>query len=230
MRILALTKDWYGQRIFGNVKTRAPEGWLVEEVDFSGVRLPPLVDEPKDFLPENLPETDLILFLAQDAGLIQLLGAAAQKTGAKSALVAVDKTGWLPQGLQHQIDEELARLGVYCAFARPLCSLTPPGDPLVDEFAKNFGLPQVEADVGDGKVKKVSVLCGAPCGSTHYIAEKLAGISTEDAAEKAGLLLHNFPCMASMTYDNTVKETLMHIAGYKIKNAVKKAVKEKQGS
>jgi hypothetical protein len=56
----------------------------------------------------------------------------------------------------------------------------------------------------------------APCGSTWYIAKKLAGISTKqdelyDAIAKAH---HSYPCTASMNLDPETKEPILHIGGF----------------
>ncbi len=35
-------------------------------------------------------------------------------------------------------------------------------------------------------------------GCARYVAEHLVGVSVEDAEEKAGMLHHHYPCLASM--------------------------------
>ena len=51
------------------------------------------------------------------------------------------------------------------------------------------------------------------------------GISIDDAEEKAGLLHHHYPCMASMGIDSDFNDTLMHISGNLMKESVTRQVK-----
>ncbi len=118
----------------------------------------------------------------------------------------------------------MTKLNVPYTFARPLCCLTEVGQPTIDEFVRYFGKPKVEISLSEGKVKGVKIKRGALCGSTWFIAQRLIGTRVQDAIEKAGLLFHNFPCLASMTWDDYAGETLMHIAGFKTKEAVRTAL------
>ncbi len=225
MRILAFTKDWYGQRIVKTIKEKGPREGVITEVNFS-IKLPDIVDEPEEFLPKNLPESDLILFLTQDSGTVQLLPAIAERTKARAVIVAVDNPDWLRPGLQLQIEKELCRRDVPYVFARPLCTLTEIGDPVIDEFTKYFGTPTLEIRLKGDLIEEVDVKRGSPCGCTFFVAEGLRGTEKEKAIEKSGLLFHNYPCMASMKWDNIVNETLMHAAGFKIRNAVRDALEK----
>ena len=70
----------------------------------------------------------------------------------------------------------------------------------------------------------------APCGSTWYIARKLAGVSTEkealyDAVAKAH---HSYPCTATMNTDPETKEPILHIGGFTIREEVDKAIEKER--
>lgn len=225
MRISAFTKDWYGQRIVKTIREKGPIVWVITEINFS-IKLPDIVDNPEEFLPMSLPESDLILFLTQDSGTIQLLPAIAKKTNAKAAIIAIDNPDWLRPGLQMQIEKELCRMDIPYVFARPFCMLTETGDQVIDEFARYFGIPGVEIKLNGNLIGDVIVKRSAPCGSTFFVAEGLKGAEKETAVENSGLLFHNYPCMASMKWDNIVNETLMHVAGFKIRNAVREALEK----
>ena len=62
------------------------------------------------------------------------------------------------------------------------------------------------------------VVAARDSGATEYMAERLEGTSVEDAVPKAGLLSHQYPCLASMERepidDRLVDDTLMHVSGY----------------
>ena len=222
MKILAIFDDEYGKRIADFIEKDGK--FEVEKLEYK-LSPPQIIDDPADFLPA-LPSADLLLFLAQDSGVIQLMPDMAKRAGVRSVIVAVDQSGWLPPGLQLQIENSLTKEDILYIFARPFCSLEKVGDKWIDEFALHYGLPGVEIEVEEGKIGEVTVLRSAPCGSTFFVAENLIGVVREDAVEKAGLLFHNYPCMASMEHDRIVGDTLMHIAGYKIKNAVREALEK----
>jgi hypothetical protein len=64
----------------------------------------------------------------------------------------------------------------------------------------------------------------APCGSTHYVAEKLTGLRVEEAIPQAGLHAHHYPCLASMQMEPN-GDTLMHISGYVVNDEVEWSLK-----
>jgi hypothetical protein len=58
------------------------------------------------------------------------------------------------------------------------------------------------------------------------VAAGLINLSVQEAEEKAGLLHHHYPCLASMQkLDDFDHDTLMHVSGQVIKNDVSRQVK-----
>jgi hypothetical protein len=57
------------------------------------------------------------------------------------------------------------------------------------------------------------------------VAERLVGVSADQAEEKAGLLHHHYPCLASMGIDADYGDTLMHVSGNILKDQVGEQVK-----
>ncbi|MCS6907346.1 MAG: DUF166 family protein, partial [Anaerolineales bacterium] len=53
----------------------------------------------------------------------------------------------------------------------------------------------------------------------------LVGVAVEEAQEKAGLLHHHYPCLASMGVDSDFSDTLMHVSGNILKDEVWDQVK-----
>jgi len=231
MRIYALIQSWYGRRIVQNIQNimkRGPPKWEVKVHEFKET-LPVVIDDPEEYVPKDCPESDIILSLCENPSIIQLLPAIAKKTGAKAVIVAVDNPAWVPLGLQRQIEGELAQIGVASAFPKPLCSLTETGNQWIDEFARFFGKPKL-AIKGKDVVEEVIVERGAPCGSAWFVAERLKGVKTADAEQTAGLLLHNYPCLASMQIDLLVGDTVLHLSGSIVKNAVREPITQKSES
>lgn len=234
MRLLVITQGEYGKRILANIRAHAPEGWTVEE--WIGPRgLPPVIDEPEDFVPASLPESDLVLSLAEDPGVADLLPDVAYATGAAAVIAAVDSDAWLPAGLAAQTKARLDKMGVASVYPKPLCTLTEKtygfrnkieyDSELISEFARYFGRPKMRVTVEDGKVATVEVQRDACCGCARHVAKELPGTEVRDAEFEAGMLHHHYPCLATMGIDEELGDTLMHVSGHLLKDEVAEQVK-----
>jgi hypothetical protein len=93
----------------------------------------------------------------------------------------------------------------------------PYDSPYISEFAKNFGQPElkIEVDKETGIIKNALTMTDAVCGCTRYVAERIIGMDVNEVEEKAGLLHHYYPCLASMAklVDYNL-DTLMHESGH----------------
>jgi len=218
LRMFILSSGKYGSRIINNIARMGMASGIVgiHEVPDN---LPEFIDNVDEFVPENLRDADLILSVGLYGDINMIIPIVAAKTGAKSIIVPVHDSKQIPPGLQKEIKAESGDAKI--VFPRPFCTLEPVGDKYIDEFAETFGKPELEIET-DKFIKNIKVKRGAPCGSTWFVADMLVNIASEDAEFEAGRLYHNYPCLASMSVDPLIGDTLMHIAGYKIKEAVKK--------
>jgi hypothetical protein len=239
VKILVIVTGEYGKRHLKNIREYGPKSWEIETWQTPSV-FPPFIDDPEDFLPDQLPAADLILSFAEHKGAAELLPDIARMVKAKAVLVAVDDELWLPRGLDRQLHGWLKEAGVDCVTPKPLCSLTDAtygvtrhetasyDNPLIAEFARYFGKPELslEIDPESRTITSAEVVRDAVCGCARYTAEGLIGLSADEAEEKAGLLHHHYPCLASMQklphFDH---DTLMHVSGQIIKNNVGAQVK-----
>ena len=230
MRIFIITKtnDLWSDRIINNIYKRSPKSWVYKIYRYKNIPpLEELLDRREKYLPTKIPECDLILPLGLPADLVLLLSTIAKKSGAKAAIIPVDDSEQVPLGVQKQLREELSEIDVDSVFPKPFCSLrTYKRNQFIDKFSKYFGYPLIEIKVSGDLIINVDVKRGAPCGSTWYVAKKLINVKIQDAEYVAGLELHNYPCLASREIDPLNKDSIMHIAGYHIKNAVKNAVRK----
>ncbi|RJQ52539.1 MAG: hypothetical protein C4521_09980 [Actinobacteria bacterium] len=234
MRLLVITHAEYGKRILANISAHAPEDWVVEE--WRAPRgLPPVIDDPDDFLPDAMPHVDLILSLAEDPGVAELLPDVARATGAQGVIAAIDNESWLPAGLAAQTKARLDKMGVASVYPKPLCTLTDKtygfrkkieydSEP-ISEFARHFGKPAVRVSVEDGKVAAVEVERDACCGCARYVAERLPGVAVRDAEFEAGMLHHHYPCLATMGIDEELGDTLMHVSGHLLKDEIAEQIR-----
>jgi hypothetical protein len=237
LRVLAVTQGQWGERIADHVGRFHPPSWSVPR--WAAPRaLPLLIDDPADYLPAQLPGVDLILALGETAGVAQLIPDLARLTGAKSVIAPIDRNESLPPGLMKQLHEWLNDLGVAVVFPKPFCSLTettynqPPirvryNDACIRAFARVFGRPRFLASIdSERRLSTLLVERDAACGCARHVAQELVGRSVEEAEHEAGMLHHHFPCLASMNQDSDYNDTLMHVSGHILREAVKDEIRE----
>lgn len=238
MQILAIISGEYGARHVANIREHGPSNWQIE-VWKAPATFPLVIDYPEDYLPESFPPAELILAFGEHKGIAELLPDIAGMTGAKAVIAAVDNETWLPRGLARQLRGWLEKMDVACATPKPLCSLTEHDfgvtrrqrleydSPHIQEFAQYFGQPELDivVDPESRLIISAEVRRDAVCGCARYVAQGLVGLSADEAEEKAGLLHHHYPCLASMGKDIDFGDTLMHVSGNVLKDNVGAQVK-----
>ena len=227
MRLIVFIQGAYGERILENLRRRAPQGWVIDDLIIPG-NLPAMIEEPEEIV-ETLElggTWDLVLFMGESPSAFTLLPSILEKLEVGYAIAPVDDYNWLPRGLERQIGSEIEEKGVVIVFPRTFCALTPVGVPSIDVFAELFGAPSLEVEVINGVVSCVDVLRGAPCGSTHYMAEKLPGTKIGEAKPRAGTLVQIYPCLASRRVDRFFGDSPIHVAGKLAEKALEKALGE----
>ena len=233
-QILSVTQGKWGERIAENIAANAPADWVVRSWAAPRV-LPPIVDDPDEFLPPSLPEADLVLALGEVSGLIQLIPDIVKMTGAKAVVAPIDRNESLPPGLATQLSQWLKEMDVSIALPKPFCSLAEYSynrkplvktynDPLIQRFAAHFGKPEFRVTVEDEKIVAVEVQRDSACGCARHVAENLIGVKVDEAVEETGMLHHHFPCLASMNQDRDYNDTLMHVSGHFLQDAIKEGL------
>ena len=236
MRILVLKTGDYGQRHIQNMKDHGPKDWVIDNWQ-TPRSLPIVLDYPEDYLPDELPPSDLILSLAELPGVAEMIPDIVKLTGAKAVIAPIDNQAWLPYGLARQLIGWLERDGIPCVTPMPFCSLTENhynalrlkesyDVGIIREFARYFGRPRfkVTVDKENKTLRKVDVIRDACCGCAHFTAAKLTGTKISEAIQDAGLHHHHYPCQASMGIDPLFGDTLMHVSGNIMKDALKEAL------
>ncbi len=232
--ILAVTQGLWGERIAENILRHAPPHWTV--YSWSAPRaIPPVVDDPEEYINAPIQRADLLLALGETAGLAQLIPDLARLCGCRSVLAPIDRNEALPKGLVVQLRGWLSAMGVNAVFPRPLCTLTEETinrypiveryeDELVREFARWFGQPRLTLTVDGGLITAANVGRDSACGCARFVAEGLVGVRAAEASEQAGMLHHHYPCLASMNIDADYRDTLMHVSGNCLKDVVAQEV------
>ncbi|MCJ7793633.1 thymidylate synthase [Candidatus Bathyarchaeota archaeon] len=199
--------------------------------------LPAFIDNPEEYMPKKLPKADICLASGLHKDLLLELPNQLKKAGIKALIAPIEDWVEVPLGVRKQVEAKCNELGLECAFPKPFCTLEPEKDKLtIARFIEEtkVGRPMLEITLALVDKKEVIecavVRRSAPCGSTWYIAHKLAGVSTKkeelyDAIAKAH---HSYPCTATMNTDPETKEPILHIRGFTIREEVDKAIEKER--
>jgi hypothetical protein len=197
--------------------------------------LPAFIDNPEEYMPRKLPKAEICLASGLHKDLLLELPQHIKKAGIKALIAPIEDWQEVPMGIKKQIEEKCRELGLECSFPKPFCTLEPEKDkPTIARFIEEtkVGRPLLEIStmkIGrDEVIEYAAVRRSAPCGSTWYVARKLAGVSTKqdilyDAIAKAH---HSYPCTATMVTDPETKEPILHIGGFTIREEVDKALEK----
>jgi len=213
------TERGWGQRIADFIADTAPGRWSVDERKMQPI-YQPVLDEPQQYLPQGLPEADLLVVLAEDTGLSQLIPDLVENIRPEAVIVPVDSEEWLPVGLRNQVRKKVEKLEPTdeIVFPAPFCSLTEGscGSRYAREFARCFGRPVYRLAACGERIRSAEIERSAPCGNARYIAERLQNCSCEEAPRRAGLYHQLYPCLAALE--------IIHDSAHISKAAVKRAL------
>ena len=187
-----ITRGKYGHRLVDVVK---------EHSDFSVVTadlpefVPIFIEEPDEFLEslnfdQRVFSADIVVTYSLHPDLTSAIAKLAAKAGVRSLII--------PGGPSRASVTELKQIseasGMDIEVNEICCTLEP--NSFNRPFADIFGSPVLKVKTENGKIAKVEVIKGAPCGSTWHMAKELVGVPVKDAPPKAGLLVQQYPCRA----------------------------------
>ena len=226
-----------------HLKSFASSIYFYEKI---GEDIPEFVEDSTEYLPKNLPPVDFLLVIGIHQDLLLDLPNYLKDKGIKAVIVPIEDPKWVPSGLQSMILEEFEKFGIQAAFPKPFCSLSKEQNEynkigfhltkehkFVYEFIDYFkiGVPIVSFLLSkDGEsIENTCVLQTAPCGSTYYVCQQLKAkyfkngksgdLSLNERISKAH---HAYPCNASMDQDSILKDSILHVGGYLIRNAIRR--------
>ncbi len=218
LKILILYQKEWGRRIIKNILRNKKKSWSVSPIKINV--LPDIVDDVNPYLPRKIDRANLIIALGEQPSFFDLLPEITSRSLCKSVIIPVDNYSHVPLGLQKELKEEFKKKNVHCIFPRPFCSLSTGPTQEMREFSAVFGKPKLKIEVKNNQVKNVEVLRSAPCGSTLFVAKKLVGQKIEGLAEKAGLYVQLYPCLASRKINRVNGDSLIHLSGLILKREV----------
>jgi len=205
----------------GKYGTRAEKilknaGFQVNSFELPDI-LPEMIEDP-DFIriPEKIFESDIILSYAlhPDINLFLL-----EKMSHGTMVIP----GGARSGSRAQLNSIAKEKGIKLIMEEVCCSTPKMKDEKLRVFFENFGHPEFEIDIRDGRIASIKVKRETLCGSATYIAEKLKNTDIDDAGKRAGYLAQIHPCWASRGIGGNI-----HLAAEIHKTAIEKAIKKSE--
>jgi len=196
-----------------------------------GSDLPTFIDNPEDYLPRSTGQAEVLVALGVHVDLLLSLPKLVEGSLIKGVIVPAEHKEWCPPAIRSQLKEEFERLGVESAFPKPFCSLEKTGEGgIIDAFIERhkIGRPKFEVKIVRGEIRKVKVLRSAPCGASWYIAQQVKGHSVEGIEDIISKAHHSYPCTASMEVDRELGDTILHKAGYIVREEMLEAIRRAQ--
>jgi hypothetical protein len=109
-----------------------------------------------------------------------------KKAGIKALIASIEHWQEVPTGVRKQMEQKCSELGLECAFPKPFCTLEPEKDkPKRSRFINETAVGRPLLEISTTTIGKDEVIeyagskRSAPCGSTWYVARKLAGAPTK---------------------------------------------------
>ena len=154
--------------------------------------LPPVIDETAPYLPRTIC-ADLVLDFLKHPDLSYDL---AKRCFRKN--IPVVASG------QKERRKGVLMPPVCCALSRQAC---------LGSYGKHFGSPEFNLVLADGIIERIYVLRGAPCGATWQAAERVAGMTPDEAVVRIGLETQFFCSADPSGWDPIYGRSPVHLAG-----------------
>ncbi len=153
--------------------------------------LPPVLDDSSEYLPSQF-QADLVLDYLKHPDLSHDLAVLCKKGGIP--LVASGK-----------------KIHAQGAFTPPTCCALL-RDFRLGSYGEHFGVPEFAIEIEGERIRKITVLRGAPCGASWEAATRLTGAPVEDAAIRLGLEVQFFCTADPSGWDPIHGKSPVHLA------------------
>ena len=192
--------------------------------------LPEFIEDGiENYLPKNIPKADIAILSEIHNDILLELPKILKNSEIKAIIIPIETPSTLAIS---QITDLCTKLEIEVTFPKPFCDLEPNEDiPLISRFANEFGIgkPKLKIELDSNeRIISANVLRSAPCGSTWFVAKRISGYGPKDKRElwdRISEAHHSYPCTAGMQKDFELKDTILHKAGYLIREAVESAIK-----
>lgn len=153
--------------------------------------VPAVLDDSSEFLPSDF-QADLVLDYLKHPDLSHDL-----------ALMCKDKSITLvASGKKMRVQGAFTPM-ICCALSR---------DPRLGRYGDRFGAPELDVEIEGERIRKITVLRGAPCGASWEAAARMAGAPVESAADRMGLEVQFFCTADPSGWDPMYGKSPVHLA------------------
>ena len=195
MLVGVVKRGKYGERLLETIKARTD--FEVVSVEVPQV-LPGFIEDPEEFVRElnldpKLFQSDLLILYTFHPDLTPEIVRMAGEAGVKAAIIpgGIGRAGSIGE-----LERIAEKTGIHIEVDEICCTLDECGVAVIDEFAKKLGRPELSVETKDGRISRVTVLRGSPCGATWHAAEGVLGKTVDEAASMTGLFCQQYPCRA----------------------------------
>jgi hypothetical protein len=195
MLVGVVKRGKYGERLLETIRARTD--FQVVSADVPEM-LPGFIEDPEEFVKElNLDprifQADLLILYTFHPDLTPQIVRLAGQNKVKAVIIpgGIGRAGSI--GELESLAEEY---NIHIEVDEICCTLEECGVPVIDQFAKRLGKPELEVQTKDGRISKVNVLRGSPCGATWHAAAGLVGKTVDEAPSMTGLFCQQYPCRA----------------------------------
>ncbi len=173
---------------------------IVKVVDIQDP-LPPLIDEPEEYITASI-QGDLVLSFLQHPDLAEYLVSICNRL--KLPVIASNRH------IQ----------GAICPFT--CCGLGRKKG--LGAYGEQFGIPEYRIELKNGVIARMEVLRGATCGATWQVTKKITGMPPDEALAAIGRETQ-YLCMADPSaFDPVSGKSMLHYAGEIHNAALRKAL------
>lgn len=174
--------------------------------------LPMILDNPQDYLPERIPDHDILISIAiNEEILISFIETYPHFIG---LIIPIEEPDWISPYAINTITEMCIGKNIETSFPKPFCSFNPQSG-ILKEFKDYFkiGVPELKINIQNDKITRTLVACSAPCGATYFTAKGLVGKGLdEDLILTIDKLLSSYPCTAGTELDREFQDSIIHRA------------------
>jgi hypothetical protein len=165
--------------------------------------LPEVIDDSSGYLPESI-EADLVLDYLLHPDLSEDLEQLCKRLNIPIIASGKKRPGdW--------------------AMTPPVCCALPPAASC-GQYGRLFGYPRFNLELDNGKISRIEVLRGAPCGATQRAAEAIQGMPLDKAMETIGLQTQFFCTADPANWEPLGGKSPVHLAADLHLSALKEAI------
>ncbi len=177
---------------------------ILDVIDIKGA-LPEIIDEPEEYIPSEVMG-DLVLNFLKHPDLAEYLVEVCNRL----SIPVIASNRHIP--------------GAICPFT--CCGLGKKKG--LGAYGEQFGLPEYEVEVEEGRISGLKVRRGATCGATWQVIPRIMGLEIDDALTAIGRE-SQYLCMADPSaFDPVSGKSMLHYAGELHHAALKRALEQKR--